>query len=309
MKKRHEVKAIKADTIPHFDTSNFDIIHILDIKELSVSLINYLEPPVIMEVHDHYWTEFKSFPTIDLPVRLYLQKRRIARYPDLLNMAAKVISHSEHTHRQINHPRGEYVPYAIDAEKFASARQSANRENIIAFIGRDYLRKGLPALISALKTVRKLIKDVKLVVAGKEYFHSRAYCGLLAKGAPVEFVGAMDERGVIDLLSRAKVLALPSWDEAFGITLLEAHAAGVPTVGTNVGGIPEALDDGRAGLLVERGNVRELAKALIKCLEGGKDIEEMKANALENLKTKYTPDVMADSLERVYQKTGTCSCE
>ena len=82
-----------------------------------------------------------------------------------------------------------------------------------------------------------------------------------AVGLPVRFIGQRDDvhhllRNVID------VVILPSDSEAFGLVLLEAAAAGVPRIGSNIGGIPEAIRDGVDGMIVPVGDAAALAVAI-----------------------------------------------
>jgi glycosyltransferase involved in cell wall biosynthesis len=133
------------------------------------------------------------------------------------------------------------------------------------FVGRVAPNKGLLPLIDALAaldaaTVRPL------VLMGRDWGERRAVEDRARSrgiGDRVRFLGhvadAAQYRGVI---RRARALVLPSEWEAFGLVLLEAMAAGTPVVATAVGGVPDVLDEGRAGRLVPYGDPAGLANAL-----------------------------------------------
>ena len=75
-------------------------------------------------------------------------------------------------------------------------------------------------------------------------------------------MGHVDDEIYRSALSAAEVLVLPSEYEAFGIVLLEAAAAGTPVVATRVGGIPEAMAEGKNGLLVEYNYSESLSNSI-----------------------------------------------
>ncbi len=73
-----------------------------------------------------------------------------------------------------------------------------------------------------------------------------------------------NRHGILKFFRTADVFALPSFVEGIPISLLEAMALGIPSISTNVYGIPEAIVDGKTGLLVEAGNATELANAILR---------------------------------------------
>ena len=133
------------------------------------------------------------------------------------------------------------------------------------FVGRIASNKGLPNLIDALARLPREARR-PLLLMGRDWGEGSALAtraDARGVGELVRFLGHVDSphqyRGVV---RRATALVLPSEWEAFGLVLLEAMAAGVPVVATAVGGVPDVLDQGRAGHLVPYGDVDALATAL-----------------------------------------------
>lgn len=131
-------------------------------------------------------------------------------------------------------------------------------ERTIMFIGRDFERKGGECLLQAFERVRRELPDATLHVVGI----NRRF------GLPGVVVhGQVWDRGRLsELYSNTRAFCLPSLYEPYGLVLLEAMAHGVPCVGTTVQAMPEILDHGRAGMLVDPGDPVVLADALVELL-------------------------------------------
>ena len=95
--------------------------------------------------------------------------------------------------------------------------------------------------------------------AGTFAFLARA---LSDEELPVEFLGFKDD--VVDYISCMDVFAFPSNNEGLGSVILDAQAWKVPVVASNVGGIPDLVQDGRSGLLIEKGDSQALADAILR---------------------------------------------
>lgn len=84
------------------------------------------------------------------------------------------------------------------------------------------------------------------------------------QGSRVNLLGLDDHP--MDLMARASIFVQPSREEALGLALQEALFAGCPAIGSDVGGIPEVLDEGKTGLLVPVADVAVLADALARLI-------------------------------------------
>ena len=147
-------------------------------------------------------------------------------------------------------------------------------EKFVLFAGRLATNKGLSDLISAMQLIDK--KSVDLVITGADMgLGKQLEKEASDKGVTMHRLGHIDDETYRSVLSAAEMLVLPSEYEAFGIVLLEAAAAKTPVIGTNVGGIPEAMSPGNNGLIVEYNDVSNLAKSIAILLEDEKMSKEM----------------------------------
>lgn len=139
--------------------------------------------------------------------------------------------------------------------------------DVVLALGEVGAAKGSFVLIRAFALVRRLVPTARLVLAGSGALaEARAEAGRLGIEDAVELPGWTDEHAKRALLDRAAVVAHPSFAEALPMAVLEALAAGRPVVAARVGGIPEVIDHGRNGLLVEPGDEEGLAEALVRVL-------------------------------------------
>ena len=119
-------------------------------------------------------------------------------------------------------------------------------------------------------------KSVDLVITGADMGLGKLLeIEALEKGVRMHRLGHIDDETYRSVLAAAEMLVLPSEYEAFGIVLLEAAAAETAVIGTNVGGIPEAMSPGKNGLIVEYNDVDNLSKSIASLLEDSKMSEEM----------------------------------
>jgi glycosyltransferase involved in cell wall biosynthesis len=164
-------------------------------------------------------------------------------------------------------------------------------------------RKSPELLISAFAKVLKVVPDAKLVIAGsgrEEDNLSRQIQSLNITNS-VFMVGRLAKEKVAQLMAAADVFVLPSKMESFGLTLLEASAAGVPVVCSNAGGIPEVFQDGFDALLYPPGDDNAMAKAIMRLLQDRELAKTISANAVETA-SKFTWEMTAERTLQVYKE-------
>ncbi|MFC2057183.1 glycosyltransferase family 4 protein [Chloroflexota bacterium] len=163
--------------------------------------------------------------------------------------------------------------------------------------------KGIDILIRAIPTVIKSIPDLKVCLAGSgpQEDELKSLVRELRVEGHVRFLGVIYGEEKYQYYKACKIVALPSRWEALGKTIVEAMASGKPVVASNVGGIPDVVDDGKTGLLFESENVEDLAVKMIKLLTDDELRERMGKAALEKAK-EYDWGKIAERTVAVYRK-------
>lgn len=159
----------------------------------------------------------------------------------------------------------------IDTEYF-SADPRIEREQIVLFVGRLVEKKGCEYLIRAMADVQKALPAAKLVVIGDGPLDQHLEQQASSHLRQFEFLGRQTPEQVKLWMNRARVFSTPSLvarsgdAETFGMVFAEAQAMGLPVAGFASGGVPEAVEHGRSGLLCEERDWRSLARNILRLL-------------------------------------------
>lgn len=295
--KRHEVKVYTSEKDLAYP---WDIAHCTDLKHLSCRVAKQLKCPLVVDAHDYYWINYYHFFCIDFPLRFMLQKVRKMKYRFLFSRIDGIILHGRYLYDLYEHP-AKYLNFYFGLD-FSGIRPRpwAEKENLILFVGGDYFRKGLPRLLRALPRVIAQVPDVKVLVIGREPWHSRTFARMLSRGLPVDYVYGLLRDEVYRTYSRGKVLVLPSEIEATPIVIAEATMAGLPPVVSRVGGHPELVRDGETGFVFELGDTEMLADRLVRCLTERELAQRLVTNGQDFMK-KFTVAGMIARIEEIYR--------
>lgn len=139
-----------------------------------------------------------------------------------------------------------------------------NVERSILYVGRLSQEKGVDVLIEAFACT-SLAKTTRLRIVGDGPERTRLQqlsieCGIYNR---VDFIGKVEWGApLFEEMATALVMVLPSYTEGLPLVILECQSQGTPVIATNVGGVPECLLNGEAGVLVPPGNVHALAQAI-----------------------------------------------
>jgi glycosyltransferase involved in cell wall biosynthesis len=159
----------------------------------------------------------------------------------------------------------------VDIEEYKHRFHEFNEpigKNIL-FVGRLDPIKGIQYLLRAMEIVCKVLPEAKLILVGdgKERENLENLTKILGLSDCVTFVGMIPHKKIPDYMDLADIFVLPSLSEGFPIVIPEAMAGGLPIVATRVGGVPDIIEDGVNGYMVEPGNFQEMANKIISILE------------------------------------------
>ena len=178
---------------------------------------------------------------------------------------------------------------------------------VIIYVGRLIGLKGVKILLKAVSKIPKT-RPLKVLIAGEgeERKALEDLSGKLGIAKEVIFAGFVPHAEIPRYLGISRLAVFPSLaDEAFGISICEAMACGLPTIGTWVGGIPELIEDEQTGFLVKPRDEEALADKIEDLLRNPEAGREMGWKAAKRVRELFTWEKVADRLLRVYARVLT----
>ena len=172
----------------------------------------------------------------------------------------------------------------------------------ILFLGRINKHKGLEYLIKAQPYITNHFPGARIIIAGQGEDLQRCQ-GLIADPSRFEiYNGYIPGEIVAELFQRASVVAVPYLTAATSGILMTAYVFGRPVVATRVGSLPEYVQDGVTGLLVDPGNEEQLAEAIIRILTDDQLRHSMGKNATNWVQEELGWKNIAPQMLRAYKE-------
>jgi glycosyltransferase involved in cell wall biosynthesis len=278
-----------------------DIIHVQECRDLT-NFACFLSPaPVVVTVHD-----INRHPGDKRNVVLDRLARLIRR-----SLYSKIIVHGKSLKRDLveNIRRTPEDVFAIPHGclfSFGNTPQdsaSAEEEHSVLFLGRIHKYKGLQHLIEAEPIVSQRFPDFKIIVAGqgddlathKEHLKENVHFEVHDRYIP--------NAEVASFFNRSAMVITPYIEASQSGIIAMAFAFGKPVITTDVGSLPEMVDDGKTGLIVPPRSVERLAEAIIRLLEDRDKRRKMGREALKTAKTSLSWGHIANCTAEVYERT------
>ncbi len=209
----------------------------------------------------------------------------------------------------VPYERVRLIPRSVDLEKFKyrDPDKKRGKEFNVGIIGRLTPIKGHLHFIKAMAKVARVTPHIKIWIVGdapssREGYKEQVQVLVRRLGLwhCTEFLGT--QRDIPQILSHLDLLVLATvTHEAFGRVIIEAQAAGVPVVATQVGGVVDIIEDAKTGLLVPPADPARMAEAIIRIFKDAEFARGLAEKAYLKVKEKYTLELMVKNTLDVYK--------
>lgn len=279
-----------------------DVVHLhnLYIPTAHVLFLSYLMKfKLVVTLH--------GYNVVEIPFRPLEEKlvfKHILRRADYVTAcSASTLLHAQEAVPEIR-DKSSVIYNGVDPSEFLHTRMYDHPRPYILSLANLHFHKGIDILIMAFARIAGKYRDFDLILVGDG--EKRDDCEGLVKALGLEsrvvFLGQTEDRKkVVELLNGSEFLVLASRYEPFGIVLLEAMAAGKAIVATRSGGIPEIVNDGVTGILVEPKNDQSLADGMVRLIEN-KELRDTLGHNGRNVARAYQWDTFGDAYCAVYKK-------
>jgi glycosyltransferase involved in cell wall biosynthesis len=277
---------------------NIRIVHIQGASKISfwrasvfICIAKWFNKKVIYHIHGG---GFKTFS---------LQHKKVVSY--IFSKCDVIVALSsswkQYFEEEFLHENVLVIPNIIDFP----IEDHSKRNNAVLqllFLGKICDKKGIFDLVDIIgENINIFDGKLRLVIGGNgETERLEKTIGDKKLQEIVQFVGWVNGKEKIDLLNNSHVFILPSYIEAYPISILEAMSYHLPIIATNVGNIPEMIQDGVEGYLVEPGNKKQIFHTLLKVINLSTSLEDMGSKGYLRCK-EHIPSNVENELAQMYQ--------
>jgi len=199
-----------------------------------------------------------------------------------------------------------FIPDSVDHGKFSSIKRDAEK-GIFIFVGRMSKNKRIDRLIRAFSVVNISAKGSMLFIIGEDWDNQKGMLSSLAKELGIDrnvvFTGRIDNGNLTQFFKRAPFFLSASEYEGFGISVLEAMAAGIPVIVNDIDAFNTFVEDGRSGFIIDYSKPHEAGRKILGIM-GRDDLQLISATAKEVSK-EYDYKSAAKKLEILYNDVMT----
>jgi len=283
----------------------FDVVHThgsQDSWTSALAMIGLQDRPFLLR------TKHNIFPIKDHPANRWLYGKATQKIVCISYAIREYCADKSYLHPE----NLVLIHSAVDADLYGKGDREKVRKELgwegsyaLGIIGRLRPEKGHRILFQALHNIRDKIPELVLVVSGTGTLHQelKDLARQLHISERVKFLGFRND--IPDILGSLDLFVMPSLSEGLGTAALEAAAAQLPIIASNVGGIPDIIEDGKTGLLVPPSNPGALAQAIRFCYNNREKAGIFGTRARERILKDFSEKALGEKNENLYQSLGT----
>lgn len=266
-------------------------------KSLIIIILKFFHIPILIHLHG---AKFHVFYESSNPMM-----QRYLKW--IYSLADKTIllsySWQKWFQKTINTSDSTVVYNGVKGYLRDSALPLNQRNNVILFLGRLGERKGIYDLLNAFKGVVGYVPDAVLKIGGDgEVEECKKLVIDLDIEKNVEFLGWIGEEEKYQLINESKVYILPSYNEGLPMGILEAMSAGVAVIASDVGGIPEAIENNTNGILIKAGDKKQILDSIVEILQDSKKATQLGIQARKSYLNNFNIEDITKKIEKEYHE-------
>lgn len=253
------------------EKGNYDILHIHPADRALPLALSHQRVPVVYTLHDPIYSwRAEVFSIFSSPNQFYVSISNNQRRPA---------------------PNLNYISTIYNGVRLDKFPFSESHNNYLLFVGRLHPEKGVAEAVEAA-----LKADERLIIIGPpvtgEYWDKRVKPYL---GGKIEYIGYAPREGLFEYYQKAKAVLVPiMWEEPFGLVMIESMACGTPVIAFRRGSVPEIVEEGRNGFVVD--SVEKMTEAI-------KKIDTIsRKECRKTVEERFTIEKMVDGYEAAFEK-------
>jgi glycosyltransferase involved in cell wall biosynthesis len=179
--------------------------------------------------------------------------------------------------------------YILDCNVFGIKTNIGERQDIVGYVGRLEAEKGVLNFIKAIPKILCELPHLRFVVIGEGYLQDKIERSLISNNLTeyVQLIGWVPHDDIPAWLNKMKLLVIPSYTETGPIIMVESMACGTPVLATPVGSVPDHIEDGRTGFLLENNAPGCIARNVVRAISCN-NLAQISKNEYAYVCEKYT---------------------
>ena len=263
-----------------------------------IFLLKKTRVPVVATYY-HTWWQQSHYISAQFWKRMFIPfERRTYRLADRIICISEDSRDILERRYRIPPDKLAIIPPGVDTSQFFPMPEIQKRRNSLIYVGRIDRRKGVDFLLRAMPEVARQVQEVMLYVGGigRDLPLLKDYVRVQGLERNVKFLGFIPEDSINAWYNKVQCAVIPSVFEGFGLTVVEAMAAGTSVISTRVDSIRRIVQDGTCGYLVDYGDTAALARRVVDLLRDEATRAKFVEEGLKQVRSLFSWEAVMDKL-------------